>query len=75
MTVNIVLRVNRNVLLASCSNAFQYLLCFMHGQGQQTKEIENKKHVTKKLASLVTSFALIIHLIHEAWNEHGVEAF
>ena len=29
-------------LLVSFSFAFQYLLRFVHGQGQQTKEIENK---------------------------------
>ena len=29
-------------LLISCSFAFEYLLCFVHGQGQRTKEIENK---------------------------------
>ena len=29
-------------LLVSCSFAFQYLLCFVHGQGQRTKEMENK---------------------------------
>ena len=30
--------------LVSYSFAFQYLLCFVHGQVQQTKEIENKTH-------------------------------
>ena len=29
-------------LLVSCSFAFQYLLCFVHSQGQRTKAIENK---------------------------------
>ena len=44
VTVHIVLS---NVLvqmfcLVSCSYAFENLLCFVHGQGQRTKEIENK---------------------------------
>ena len=26
----------------NCSDAFRCLLCFVHGQGQRTKEIENK---------------------------------
>ena len=29
-------------LLVSFSFAFEYLLCFVHGQGQRTKEIKNK---------------------------------
>ena len=29
-------------LLVTCSFAFQYLLCFVYGQDQRTKEIENK---------------------------------
>ena len=29
-------------LLVSCSFVFQNLLCFVHGQGRRTKEIENK---------------------------------
>ena len=44
MTVNSVLFYvsARMFLLVSCSIAFQYLLCFVHSQGQRTKEIENK---------------------------------
>ena len=34
-------------LLVSCSFAFQYLFCFVRNQSQRTKEIENKKHITK----------------------------
>ena len=30
------------VLLVSCSFSFEYLLCFVRGQSQRTKEIENK---------------------------------
>ena len=29
-------------LLVCCSYTFHYFLCFVHGQGQRTKEIENK---------------------------------
>ena len=43
----------------SCSVAFQYLLCFVEGQGQQTnKRNREKKHITKKLANCITSIAL-----------------
>ena len=30
------------ILLVSCSFAFKYLLCFVQGQSQLTKEIANK---------------------------------
>ena len=32
-------------LLVSCSFAYQNVLCFVHGQDQRTKEIENKETV------------------------------
>ena len=41
-------------LLVGCSFTFQYLLCFVHGQSQRTKEIGKKR---KKLAIFVTSLA------------------
>ena len=39
-------------LLVSCLFAFEYLLCFMHGQGQRTNDTAygEQKHITKKLA-------------------------
>ena len=42
-------------LLVSCSFAYQNVLCFVHGQDQRTKEIENKETV-----SFITSLALSI---------------
>ena len=33
----------------------QYPLCFVHGRGKRTKEIENKNKMTKKLAKFQTS--------------------
>ena len=41
ITMNIVLFYVRAqmFLLVNCSFAFQYLLCFVHGQGKQTKEL------------------------------------
>ena len=36
-------------LLVSCSFAFQYLLCFVQGQGQRTKDKE-QKHVTCRVS-------------------------
>ena len=61
MTVHTVLS---NVLvqmfwLVSRSYVFEYLLCFVHGQGQRTNEIENKKPITKKLAEFHNQFVLI----------------
>ena len=31
-------------LLVSCSYAFQYLLCYVHGQGQRTKRKSQKEN-------------------------------
>ena len=42
-------------LLVSCSFTLQYLLCFVRGLGQRTKELEN---ITKKLESFVATLAL-----------------
>ena len=44
------------VNLVSCSHAFEYLLCFVHGQGQQTKEIENKNLKQRKWPTFTTSW-------------------
>ena len=52
-------------LLVNCSLAFQYLLCFVHGLGQRTKEKE-QKHVTKKLVFLTSS--LYLFHINQKWE-------
>ena len=50
-------------LLVSCSFAFQYVLCFVHGQGQRTKEIKGEKKYYKKLASFITSLVLLTYCL------------
>ena len=41
-------------LLVSYSFAFQYLLCFVHDQGQRTKEMENT-NIHKETGGFITS--------------------
>ena len=54
-----VLRVSINVLLISCSLvvAFQYFLCYVHGEGQQASKKE-QKYIAKRLASFIVSLIL-----------------
>ena len=47
-------------LLISCSLvvAFQYFLCFVHGEGQQASKKREQKYITKRLASFIASLVL-----------------
>ena len=50
------------LLLVSFSFAFQYLLCFVHGQDQGTKEIKNKTiHIDKETGKFHNHFHFINH--------------
>ena len=49
----------RQVSNLSCSYAFEYLLCFVHSQGHD-KENREQKPITKKLAGFhINQFALL----------------
>ena len=47
-------------LLISCSSvvAFQYFLCFVHGEGQQASKKREQKRLTNTLASFIASLVL-----------------
>ena len=54
MTLHIVLflRVSTMFLLINFTFAFEYLLCFVHGQRQRINEIEKKKYEKETGVSL-----------------------
>ena len=53
-----VLCASPNVSTAQFTFAFKYVLCFVQGQGQRTKQIENKTYTPKKLGDFITSRVL-----------------